>query len=1589
MSQLILLVIVFQEQNAAPPPQLPTAAGQVDKTAKVLVDVAKSLADEEYSDYPDIRKEIIDAADDVNKSSNDLIAAVKFLQTAQDRKSAWDKLVEACKVISGKTILLLQIVYGAELKRIFAAAQATRDRLNALDTKKAHTDPQAFADAAGDVATRANQLAEYLKAKANDEDSPLLKQQLLDNAKELETGAENIINTVNKVLENPDDQAAINQFNKEKKDLEAAIVRATEPLKEQLAANQDARKAFDSKVRPAPAADTRAPRRPVETKPIDVHAHDKDREAREKARVNLPAHEKNALNSADRVRDDLGDIRDRAHRGEPDAVNHFAKQLDTDHAQFNKDARLAADKADDPARRKRMVDGLNEMDKVLPLVKATAGQLAAQPDSKAAKKNYEDANNKYEDALNAVTDAIDPGASLAAQAAQLARDVDKVRDDAKSADAPGVAVAANSAGRRAAHLQEAAKAIADATDDPMRKKAINAAAADLAKLLPRQIDSANRVLEAQTEPNRAELDGRTEQLKDVLQQLAAAANPSPQEQLAEAAARIKDGLAKVERGVHAGDNKQVEEGIKAVEAASKPFVRNAQGQSDSAINPTTRRQLQEAIAALQQPLSALPPDARKAAANNKDVQAMAKLADDIDKINANVDAVLKGTNAAAMAEAKKESDELTRLANSLKNKDMPDVAAAARQAAQHQAKLAELVPRAAADSDDQLRRKNMLSALDNLDRLLPQMLAASEQAVKHPDDKAAAAKLDADRKGMQLELARLVDALNPAVPAEASRGKRLEPDDPYGRKAALSALDHLERLIPQMQAAAQKLAQNPEDPEARKNLNKTFRDIDTPMASVVARFASPEDQLEAAVRTLEDDLNDLIQAANGNDTPAFVYAAQDIAARQKEIGDQVRAHAAKADDPIRRKRIENSLDALDHALPAVIAAAKEAHAKKGDPDVQKKLNRAAELYKGGVDALARSVKPTSEQRLLDNVNKLGRALAQLQEATARGDKAQAEQLLGVVGDLHDAVQRDGAYEAQHARDPKTRAAIDQLLKSLDDQVQRALPESTHRAVANPKDAGAMRAQDDSVKAINAALAKLVDATKAKPIAEAQKEQGELDALHNAVARGNGAAAAEAANNLAKQQAELLKAAKLEADTAADPARKKRIQDTIAALERALPATQAAAQAYANKPNDEAAQNDLLHAVTLHAEPLAQLEALVKPNTRNEVSAVARLLEAQLARAAQAAHKGDKPALEEALSKVKGAQEALQQIGKAVAASTKSDQRKNEINKAIADLDGLINKVNAVGRAAADAPADKAKQTELDNLVSACKPPIRTIEREVRGEDADAGEKIATAAAKANRIMAKMNPPKGRKIDPRTLLDAARQLSDDLRDLIGSARDEISKTPITSDKARAAFDLERLLSSLDAAGAQGGKAADAPAVAQSLNRVLETINSKAETPAAAPTTFSTALTAVADDIAKATQAKSALDSNDPLLLAMRSIAEEIAKLAAAAARGARQEILLTGNVLAKLINAFCNELKAIAARCKDFRLADRLIRASTALRNQGTQMKILCSVKAAATNKDTPDTDEQIISITRLLSSNLTDSLETVSTIIKTGRLQGK
>jgi len=258
------------------------------------------------------------------------------------------------------------------------------------------------------------------------------------------------------------------------------------------------------------------------------------------------------------------------------------------------------------------------------------------------------------------------------------------------------------------------------------------------------------------------------------------------------------------------------------------------------------------------------------------------------------------------------------------------------------------------------------------------------------------------------------------------------------------------------------------------------------------------------------------------------------------------------------------------------------------------------------------------------------------------------------------------------------------------------------------------------------------------------------------------------------------------------------------------------------------------------------------------------------------------------------------------------------------------------------------------------------------------KKIAEVRSRIDKIVAKARPGRGRKFDPKTLLDAAKALSDSVKDMVSTAKIEADKIPVNTDRAKAASELDQLLFGLEKAPASK------PAPTQDTSKLLDELNKKAsEIPPQSG--LGGALSSVASDIAKATRDRPGLSDKDPILSLSQIVGIEIAKLGAAASKGNRQELLLCSKSFSTALNNLANELKNLAARVKDPRMADKLIRAQVALKNYATQAKILCSVKAASA-KDSPDTDEQLITLTRSVGVLVNEGITVVETAKKTNRM---
>ncbi len=98
----------------------------------------------------------------MRNSADSVNQAVQFLKSNSDRNKGWAGLLEACRTISGDTVYILQLVYGAELQkyeknqfivyvlivcvRLILAAQQAKDLAASINPDTAASNPQLLAD---------------------------------------------------------------------------------------------------------------------------------------------------------------------------------------------------------------------------------------------------------------------------------------------------------------------------------------------------------------------------------------------------------------------------------------------------------------------------------------------------------------------------------------------------------------------------------------------------------------------------------------------------------------------------------------------------------------------------------------------------------------------------------------------------------------------------------------------------------------------------------------------------------------------------------------------------------------------------------------------------------------------------------------------------------------------------------------------------------------------------------------------------------------------------------------------------------------------------------------------------------------------------------------------------------------------------------------------------------------------------------------------------------------------------------------------------------------------------------------------------
>ena len=229
----------------------------------------------------------------------------------------------------------------------------------------------------------------------------------------------------------------------------------------------------------------------------------------------------------------------------------------------------------------------------------------------------------------------------------------------------------------------------------------------------------------------------------------------------------------------------------------------------------------------------------------------------------------------------------------------------------------------------------------------------------------------------------------------------------------------------------------------------------------------------------------------------------------------------------------------------------------------------------------------------------------------------------------------------------------------------------------------------------------------------------------------------------------------------------------------------------------------------------------------------------------------------------------------------------------------------------------------------------------------------------------------------SLLDMARDLSDTLGGMVGKVEDDVKRRGGGDDALSA---LDRLRELERAAAAPIKPREEKKPEPKKEEKKMEPKKEKRAAPVApsANAEFHERVKHVAEVIDVA--ADEAEDAE--LMSSAQGLSSTLIKLAEAAQKGDRMGILKNTKDAVAEINKLVLVFKEIAEQITDRRMKDRMVWLSSMMKDVGTNLKILCSVKAASGG---PDNDDQIVSVITSVKNIFTEGLDLANITERTNK----
>jgi hypothetical protein len=672
-------------------------------------------------------------------------------------------------------------------------------------------------------------------------------------------------------------------------------------------------------------------------------------------------------------------------------------------------AKILASKAEDPERKRALLEAVDTLEGVSTQLGPTLLHAKLNPKDAASQRKALAAIDSLKEGVQAVSNAGSGGTEgMADRAIALAQQMDVLENAVKANNAPLANQALGSVSSGLRQQAQLARATATATQDPQAKAAILAYADGLEKSIP---IIQGLVKDALAKPNDKALQQKlSAALASARAQMAGAtaaltpAHIQPVDSVNATAQGMKKEIAELRAAIQSSDPKAGADALAATKrGAYAQQLELAKAYATTIQDPVQRLAVGEAISELDKILRDFLPAVANAQEKPRDKATVQKVVPPADAALAALNSVLAASSVSAddrvLSAATAAAVLMSQVENDLRTGADPSHDLAALKPAIAQASKA--IRAAAADAVGE--KKGKLYALaDKVDAASPELakLAQSAHAHKDPASLQAFATLAAETRdtlGKAVALAAPASGQEQAAKIAAHTAAQIDSltaalasaDRPSADRAlaqlrgpvqeqlvfnkdlaeltgdpnVIASANKAATLAPQLVTAAVGAIKNPADKNQRQKVQQLADETKQALAETVAGYENADAMLVANADKLESSLNKLTASAKSGDT-STANAALDAA--QSALSQQVllaRAVAHQAQTPEAKAAILKDAESAEKLVPELSSTAKAAIAKPSDAAAQQKLATVAAKTKDVNKSLANHGRSAQQQRI--------------------------------------------------------------------------------------------------------------------------------------------------------------------------------------------------------------------------------------------------------------------------------------------------------------------------------------------------------------------------------------------------------------------------------------------------------------------------------------------------------------------------------------------------------------------------------------------------------------------------------------------------